>query len=159
MTQAKLKIKKGDEVIVLTGRDKGTKGEVLQVMPTKNRVIVQGVNKVKKHQKPTQFAPGGIVEKELSIHVSNVALLDPKAGTPTRVGYKTLANGEKVRIARKSGEEFGVKPAKKKIDVTKSASKKAEPEKEDAKKETKAKKAPAKKPAAKKTTKAKADKK
>lgn len=157
MTQAKLKIKKGDEVIVLTGRDKGTKGEVLSVMPAKNRVIVQGVNKVKKHQKPTQFAPGGIVEKELSIHASNVALVDPKSGAPTRVGYKTLANGEKVRIARKSGEEFGAKPAKKKVDVTKSASKKADDKKEEAKKETK--KAPAKKAAAKKTTKTKADKK
>lgn len=127
MTQPKMKIKKGDEVIVLTGRDKGTKGEVVSVMPTKNRVVVQGVNVVKKHQKPTQFAAGGIVEKELSIHASNVALVDPKSGSATRVGYKTLKDGSKVRVAKKSGEEFGCKPAKK--EAAKKETKKAAPKK------------------------------
>jgi len=104
MTTAKLKIKKGDQVIVLTGKNKGSKGEVLKTMPADRRVIVQGVNVVKKHQKPTQFAAGGIVEKELPIHVSNVALADPKTDKPSRVGYKTLKDGKKVRVARKSGE-------------------------------------------------------
>ena len=104
MTATKLKIKKGDQVIVLTGKDKGKKGEVLRAIPEKSRVIVQGVNVVKKHQKPTQFAAGGIVEKELSIHVSNVAVADPKEDKPTRVGYKTLKSGKKVRVARRSGE-------------------------------------------------------
>lgn len=104
MTQAKMKIKKGDTVVVLTGKDKGKAGEVLKTMPTKSRVIVQGVNVVKKHNKPTQFSAGGIEEKELSIHVSNVALQDPKSDKPTRVGFNTLKSGKKVRIARKSGE-------------------------------------------------------
>lgn len=104
MTTAKMKIKKGDQVIVNTGKDKGKKGEVLKTMPAKSRVIVQGVNVVKKHQKPTQFAAGGIVEKELSIHVSNVALADPKEDKPTRVGYQTLKGGKKVRVAKRSGE-------------------------------------------------------
>jgi len=106
MTTAKMKIKKGDQVIVNTGKDKGKKGEVLKTMPAKSRVIVQGVNVVKKHQKPTQFAAGGIVEKELSIHVSNVALADPKEDKPTRVGYQTLKDGKKVRIAKRSGQEI-----------------------------------------------------
>ena len=80
------------------------KGEVLSVLTAKNRVLVQGVNLVKKHQKPTQFAAGGIVEKELSIHASNVAVIDPKTDKPTRVGYKMLKDGKKVRVAIKSGE-------------------------------------------------------
>lgn len=104
MTTAKLKIKKGDTVIVNTGKDKGKKGEVLKTMPEKARVIVQGVNVVKKHQKPTQLSPGGIQEKELSIHISNVSLADPKEDKPTRVGYKILENGKKVRVAKRSGE-------------------------------------------------------
>lgn len=104
MANAKLKIKKGDEVVVLTGKDKGVKGEVLKTMPAQNRVIVQGVNMVKKHNKPTQFSAGGVEQKELSIHVSNVALADPKSGKATRVGYKTLKDGKKVRVAKKSGE-------------------------------------------------------
>ncbi|MCB1651931.1 MAG: 50S ribosomal protein L24 [Alphaproteobacteria bacterium] len=107
MTQQKLKIKKGDEVIVLTGKDKGAKGEVLKVIPAENRVLVKGVNVVTKHQKPTQFSAGGLQKKELSIHASNVALADPKSGKPTRVGYKTLKDGKKVRVARKSGETIG----------------------------------------------------
>lgn len=104
MTKPKLKIKKGDQVVVLTGRDKGAKGEVLVVLPEKRRVVVQGVNLVTKHQKPTQTSPGGIQKKELPIHVSNVALADPKSGEATRVGYKTLKDGKKVRVAKKSGE-------------------------------------------------------
>lgn len=105
MSKAKLKIKKGDQVVVIAGKDKGAKGEVLQVMPSEQRVLVQGVNVVKKHQRPTQINPqGGIQSMEKPIHVSNVALADPKEGKPTRVGYKTLKNGEKVRFAKKSGE-------------------------------------------------------
>ncbi len=104
MSQPKLKIKKGDQVVVLTGRDKGAKGEVLSVITSERRVVVQGVNVVTKHQKPTQVSPGGINKKELPIHVSNVALVDPKTGGATRVGYQTLKDGKKVRVARKSGE-------------------------------------------------------
>lgn len=104
MTQPKLKIKKGDQVIVLTGRDKGAKGEVLKVLPSEARVVVQGANLATKHQKPTQVSPGGISKKEMSIHVSNVALADPKTGEATRIGYKTLKDGKKVRVAKKSGE-------------------------------------------------------
>ena len=104
MTAAKLKIKKGDTVVVLTGKSKGAKGEVLKVFPLENRVLVQGVNMVKKHNKPSAMGPGGIKEEERPIHASNVALLDPKSDKPTRVGYQTLKDGKKVRIARKSGE-------------------------------------------------------
>ena len=104
MTQAKMKIKKDDNVIVISGKDKGKKGTVLQAIPDQERVIVQGVNVVKKHQKPTQFEAGGIKEMELSIHVSNVALVDPKEDKATRVGYKTLKSGNKVRVAKRSGE-------------------------------------------------------
>ena len=104
MTQPKIKIKKGDEVVVLTGKDKGAKGEVLKVIPATSRVIVKGVNVVTKHQKPTQLSAGGITKHELSVHVSNVALADPKTGKATRIGYKTLKDGKKVRVALKSGE-------------------------------------------------------
>ena len=100
----KLKIKKGDQVVVLTGRDKGAKGEVIKVLPDVRRVVVQGINLVTKHQKPTQVSPGGIQKKELPIHVSNVAVADPKSGEATRVGYKVLKDGKKVRVAKKSGE-------------------------------------------------------
>ena len=106
MAKPKLKIQKGDQVVVLTGKDKGAKGEVLKVLPAENRVVVQGVNVVKKHQKLTQFSAGGITQKELSIHASNVAVADPKSGEATRVGYKTLKDGKKVRVAKKSGEEL-----------------------------------------------------
>ena len=99
-----MKIKKGDQVVVLTGKDKGAKGEVLKVMPKTSRVLVQGVNMVTKHKKPSQIAPGGIQKIELPIHVSNVAIADPKSGKATRVGYKTLKDGKKVRVAQKSGE-------------------------------------------------------
>ena len=100
---AKLKIKKGDNVIVIAGRDRGKTGEVLRVMPEDSRLVVQGVNMVKRHTAPRPGQPGGIVEKEASIHVSNVAHVDPKENKPTRVGYKTV-DGRKVRFARRSGE-------------------------------------------------------
>ncbi len=103
-TAPKMKIKKGDKVIVLAGRDKGKTGEVLKVMPKERRVLVQGVQIIKRHQRPTQTTPGGINEFEAPLHVSNVALADPKTDQATRVGYKTLDDGRKVRIARRSGE-------------------------------------------------------
>ena len=99
------KIKKGDTVQVLAGRDKGKRGEVLRVAPTDNRAFVQGVNMVKRHEKPQGLnRPGGITEKEGPIHLSNLALLDPKTNKPTRVGFKTLEDGKKVRVAKASGE-------------------------------------------------------
>ena len=98
------RIRKGDEVIVISGRDKGKKGSVLRVMPAENRAIVQGVNVVKRHQRQTQTQQGGIVEKEGPIHMSNLALADPQGGKATRVGFKTLEDGRKVRFARRSGE-------------------------------------------------------
>src|SRR5262245_37095694 len=101
---AKLKIKKGDNVVVISGRDKGKSGEVLRVFPADNRVIVQGVHIARRHSKPRMGDPGGIVEKELTVQVSNVAHVDPQAGKATRVGYKTMDDGNKVRIARRSGE-------------------------------------------------------
>src|SRR5215468_83629 len=101
---AKLKIKRGDNVVVISGRDKGKTGEVLRVFPTENRVIVQGVHVARRHTAPRMGDPGGIVEKELTIHVSNVAHIDPQSRKPTRVGYKLLDDGSKVRIARRSGE-------------------------------------------------------
>ena len=100
----KLKIKKGDKVVVITGRDKGKTGEVKQVLRAENRVVVDGVNMVKRHTAPSAGNAGGIVEKEASIHVSNVACVDPKTDKPTRVGYKTLEDGRKVRFAKRSGE-------------------------------------------------------
>jgi large subunit ribosomal protein L24 len=100
---AGLKIKKGDRVVVIAGRDKGKTGEVLRALPSANRVVVQGINLVKKNQKPSQAGPGGIQTIELPIHASNVALIDPKTSKPTRVGYKTVGD-RKVRVARKSGE-------------------------------------------------------
>ncbi|NBC31667.1 MAG: 50S ribosomal protein L24 [Alphaproteobacteria bacterium] len=100
----KLRIKKGDRVEVLTGRDRGKRGDVLKVMPMESRVIVQGVNIVKRHTRPSQAGSGGIVEKEAPIHVSNVAHIDPASDRPTRVGYKTLEDGRKVRVAKRSGE-------------------------------------------------------
>lgn len=104
MAAAKLKIKKGDQVIMLTGKDKGTKGEVLKTFPEDRRVLVQGVNIVTKHAKPSQISQGGLQKMEKSVHISNVALVDPKEDKPTRVGYKFLKDGKKVRIAKKSGE-------------------------------------------------------
>ena len=101
---AKLKIKKGDNVIVIAGRSKGKAGEVLRVLPADSRVIVQGINLAKRHTRPRMGDPGGIVEKELTIHISNVALIDPGSSKPTRTGYKRLDDGRKVRFARRSGE-------------------------------------------------------
>ena len=101
----KLKIKKGDRVVVITGRDKGKQGEILKVLPKESRVIVSGVNVAKRHTRPSAASPsGGILDKELSIHVSNVSHLDPKSGKSTRVGFKVLKGGRKVRVARRSGE-------------------------------------------------------
>ena len=104
MTQAKLKIKKGDKVVVITGKDKGKSGEVTRVMPEENRVVVAGINMMTKHAKPTQFSQGGLQRIEAPIHASNVALADPKSGKATKVGVKTLSDGKKVRVAKKSGE-------------------------------------------------------
>ena len=100
----KLKIKKGDNVVVVAGRDKGRTGEVLRVLPAERRVVVQGVNMVKRHTKPRMGDPGGIVEKELALHISNIAHVDPASGKPTGIGYKLLEDGRKVRVARRSGE-------------------------------------------------------
>ncbi len=98
------RIRKGDRVVVLSGRDKGRGGEVLKVLPADNRAIVGGINSVRRHQKQTQTQEGGIVNKELPIHMSNLALEDPKDGKPTRVGFKSLTDGKKVRFAKRSGE-------------------------------------------------------
>ena len=98
------KIKKGDNVVVLTGRDRGRTGEVLQIMPKESRALVRGVNVVTRHQKQTAGEQGGLVRKEGPIHLSNVALADPTTGKPTRVGFKTLDDGRKVRVSRRSGE-------------------------------------------------------
>ena len=103
MMRSKVKIKKGDEVIVTTGKDKGKKGQVLEVMPSESRVKVQGVNMVKRHRRPTQTAPGGIDNIEASMHISNVAHIDPDSGKATRVGY-SVENGNKLRVAKASGK-------------------------------------------------------
>jgi large subunit ribosomal protein L24 len=100
----KFKIKKGDKVVVLAGRDKGKSGEVLSVLRMKSRVLVQGVNMMKRHTRPKPGEPGGIVEKEAALHISNVAHIDPKSQKPTRVGFRTLEDGRKVRYAKRSGE-------------------------------------------------------
>ncbi|GJL95238.1 MAG: 50S ribosomal protein L24 [Hyphococcus sp.] len=97
------KIKKGDKVIVLAGKDRGAEGEVVQVMPNDDRVLVRGVNMIKKHQRQTQTEQGGIISREAPIQVSNVALKDPSTGKPTRVGFK-IEDGKKVRVAKASGE-------------------------------------------------------
>jgi large subunit ribosomal protein L24 len=98
------KIKKGDKVVVLSGRDKGRSGDVLQVLPKLDRAVVSGVNVVKRHQRQTAQQEGGIISKEATIHLSNLALADPKDSKPTRVGFKTLDDGRKVRVAKRSGE-------------------------------------------------------
>ncbi|MEK9677984.1 MAG: 50S ribosomal protein L24 [Rhodospirillaceae bacterium] len=97
-------IKKGDRVVVLTGRDKGKTGEVLKMVPARSRAIVQGVNMVKRHTAPSQAGAGGIIEKEATIHVSNLAHVDPSDDKPTRVGTKVLEDGRRVRYAKRSGE-------------------------------------------------------
>ena len=98
------KIKKGDKVVVLTGRDKGRTGEVFQVMPKESRALVRGVNLVKRHQRQTMNQEGGIIQKEAPVHLSNLAVADPKDGKPTRVGFKVLDDGRKVRFAKRSGD-------------------------------------------------------
>ena len=103
-----VKIKKGDRVIVTTGRDKGKKGEVLKVFPSESRALVSGVNVVKRHQRQTQTQQGGIVQKESTIHLSNLAHVDPKSGGASRVGFKFLKDVRKVRFAKKSGEVIDV---------------------------------------------------
>ncbi|NQU60002.1 MAG: 50S ribosomal protein L24 [Rhodospirillales bacterium] len=100
----KFKIKKGDQVLVTAGRDKGKKGEVLKVLTASDRVLVQGINMMKRHERPTQGSAGGIVEKEAMIHISNLAHIDPKDQKPTKVGFKVLGDGRKVRFAKRSGE-------------------------------------------------------
>lgn len=98
-------VKKGDTVVVISGKDKGKKGKVLQAMPKENRVIVEGVNMLTKHQKPSaKVQQGGIIHQEGPVHASNVMLWDAKAKAPTRIGYKVLENGTKVRVSKKSGE-------------------------------------------------------
>jgi large subunit ribosomal protein L24 len=101
-------IKKGDKVIVTTGRDKGKKGEVLKIFPKEDRALVTGINVVKRHQRQTQTQAGGIVNKESTIHLSNLAHVDPKSGKASRIGFKTLNDGRKVRFAKKSGEVIDV---------------------------------------------------
>ena len=98
------KIRKGDKVVVLTGRDKGRSGEVIEVRPTEGRALVRGINMVKRHQRQTASQEGGIISKEGTIHLSNLAVADPKSGKPTRVGFKVLDDGRKVRFAKRSGE-------------------------------------------------------
>jgi large subunit ribosomal protein L24 len=98
------KIKKGDKVVVLAGRDKGRTGEVLNVNPTEERAIVRGVNLVKRHTRQTAQTEGGIISKEATIHLSNLAIADPKDGKATRVGFKILEDGRKVRFAKRSGD-------------------------------------------------------
>jgi large subunit ribosomal protein L24 len=102
------KIRKGDRVVVLSGRDKGRTGEVIQVRPAEGRALVRGVNMVKRHQKQTAQQEGGIVSKEAPIDLSNLAISDPKDGKPTRVGFKFMADGRKVRFAKRSGVEIDV---------------------------------------------------
>ena len=97
------KIRKGDKVVVLTGKDKGRTGEVVQVMPKEDRAVVKGINLVKRHQRQTQTQEAGIITKEASIHLSNIAIADPKDGKPTRVGFQVI-EGKKVRVAKRSGD-------------------------------------------------------
>jgi len=100
------KIRKGDKVVVLSGRDKGRTGEVIEVRPAQGRALVRGVNMVRRHQRQTPQQEGGIISKESTIHLSNIALADPKDGKPTRVGFKIMNDGRKVRVAKRSGAEI-----------------------------------------------------
>ena len=100
----KIRMKKGDHVMVITGKDKGKTGEVLRLFPKENRALVQGVNMIKRHTRPTQASAGGILEKEASIQVSNLSQIDPKDNKPTRTGVKVLKDGRKVRFSKRSGE-------------------------------------------------------
>jgi large subunit ribosomal protein L24 len=100
------KIRKGDKVVVITGRDKGRSGEVIEMRPAEGRALVRGIHMVKRHQKQSATQEGGIVSKEASVHLSNLAVADPKDGKPTRVGFKIQADGTKVRVAKRSGAEI-----------------------------------------------------
>jgi large subunit ribosomal protein L24 len=100
------KIKKGDKVVVLAGRDKGKRGEVIEIRPKESRALVRGVNMVRRHQRQSASQEGGIISKEGPIDLSNIAIEDPKDGKPTRVGFKILADGKKVRVAKRSGEQI-----------------------------------------------------
>jgi large subunit ribosomal protein L24 len=100
------KIRKGDNVVVLSGRDRGRRGEVIQVMPAEGRAMVRGIHMVKRHQRQTAAQDGGIISKEASVHLSNLAIADPKDGKPTRVGFKIMQDGKKVRVAKRSGAEI-----------------------------------------------------
>jgi len=104
MSSVRMKFKKGDKVIVLTGKNKGKTGEILSVLSKNSRIVVSGVNVAKKHTAQSQTSQGGIIDKELSIHVSNIALIDPKDSKATRVGYKFLEDGRKVRYSKRSGD-------------------------------------------------------
>ena len=100
------KIRKGDNVIVLSGRDRGRRGEVIQVMTAEGRALVRGIHMVKRHQRQSATQDGGIISKEASVHLSNLAIADPKDGKPTRIGFKVLTGGKKVRVAKRSGAEI-----------------------------------------------------
>ena len=100
------KIRKGDKVVVLTGRDKGRSGEVIEVRPAEGRALVRGINMVKRHQRQTANQEGGIISKEGTIHLSNLAVADPKSGKPTRIGFKLMKDGQRVRVAKRSGVEI-----------------------------------------------------
>jgi large subunit ribosomal protein L24 len=100
------KIRKGDKVVVLAGRDKGRTGEVIEVRPAADRALVRGINMVKRHQRQSGTQEGGIISKEGSVHLSNLAIADPKDGKPTRVGFKIMTDGKKVRVAKRSGVEI-----------------------------------------------------
>lgn len=106
MAVNKMKLRQGDEVVVLAGRDKGKKGEITRSIPAERKVVVAGINNVKRHQRPSATNQGGITEKSLPIDISNVALVDPKQGKATKIGYKTLKDGSKVRVAKLSGEQL-----------------------------------------------------
>jgi len=104
MSRLQTPVRKNDNVVIITGKDRGKRGRVLKVLPAKNRLIVEGVNVIKRHTKPSRTEQGGIIEREAAIHVSNVAVLDPKTDKPTKIGFKFLEDGRKVRFARGSGE-------------------------------------------------------
>ncbi len=104
MSGPRIRLKKGDKVVVLTGKDKGQRGEILKMLRPKNKAIVQGVNMVKRHTAPSQASPGGIISKEMPVHLSNLAIEDPKDGKPTRIGIRRLKDGTRERFARRSGE-------------------------------------------------------
>jgi large subunit ribosomal protein L24 len=100
------KVKKGDKVVVVSGKDKGKRGEVLRVIPGEQRAVVQGINTVTRHTRPSMQNQGGLVKKEAPVHLSNLMLIDPSTDKPTRVGFKLLEDGTKVRVARRSGEQI-----------------------------------------------------